>query len=82
MSGIHRSPYAGTWYPGEEKELGQLIEGALESARARMGPYLLPNPIAFVVPHAGLIYSGIVACAAYRYLQTVRPRRSLYSGAM
>jgi AmmeMemoRadiSam system protein B/AmmeMemoRadiSam system protein A len=80
MAGIHRSPYAGSWYPGDEGELRPLVEAALESSRRRTGSYLLPNPIAFVVPHAGLMYSGTVACAAYRYVQARQPRRVVLLG--
>ena len=80
MAEIHRSPYAGTWYPSDGRELERLIESALDSSRARTGPYLLPDPIAFVVPHAGLMYSGTVACAAYRHLQRRMPRRIVLLG--
>src|SRR5262245_46165797 len=80
MADIHRSPYAGTWYPGDGRELGRLIEVAFEGSRARTGSYLLPKPIAFVVPHAGLMYSGTVACAAYRYLQVRQPSRIVLLG--
>src|SRR5581483_8566860 len=80
MADVHCSPYAGTWYPGDEGELGRLVEGALERSLARTGPELLPEPIAFVVPHAGLMYSGTVACAAYLYLRARRPRRVVVLG--
>jgi hypothetical protein len=71
---------AGSWYPGDQGELRRLVEAALESSRARTGPELLPGPIAFVVPHAGLMYSGTVACAAYLYLQAWRPKRVVLLG--
>jgi MEMO1 family protein len=80
MAGIHHSPYAGSWYPGDEGELRRLVEAGLESSRRRTGPWLLPNPIAFVVPHAGLMYSGTVACAAYRYVEERQPRRIVLLG--
>jgi AmmeMemoRadiSam system protein B/AmmeMemoRadiSam system protein A len=42
----------------------------LSAARGipRIRPYLAPAPAGFVVPHAGLIYSGAVAAAAFRHL--------------
>jgi AmmeMemoRadiSam system protein B/AmmeMemoRadiSam system protein A len=80
MADIHCSPYAGSWFPADERELRQLVEAALESSRARTGSWLLPNPIAFVVPHAGLMYSGTVACGAYRYLHARPPRRVVLLG--
>ncbi len=80
MAYIHSSPYAGTWYPGDAGELQELIASALESSCRRTGAYLLPDPIAFVVPHAGLIYSGTVAAAAYRHIQMRSPRRIVLLG--
>jgi AmmeMemoRadiSam system protein B/AmmeMemoRadiSam system protein A len=80
MAEMHSSPYAGSWYPAGVGELGQLIEAAMDSSRARTGPELLPGPIAFVVPHAGLMYSGAVACAAYRHIQARQSRRIVLLG--
>jgi AmmeMemoRadiSam system protein B/AmmeMemoRadiSam system protein A len=80
MGEIHCSPYAGTWYPGDERQLGQLVEDALHCSRARTGPELLPGAIAFVVPHAGLMYSGTVACGAYLHVQARQPRRIVLLG--
>ena len=47
--------------------------------RQRTGAYLLANPLGFVVPHAGLQYSGAVAAAAYRHVRraTAPARRVL-----
>jgi MEMO1 family protein len=80
MAAVHQSPYAGTWYPAGEGELRSIIEAAFERARARTGSYLLPDPIAFVTPHAALMYSGTVACSVYRCLQARRPRRIVLLG--
>jgi AmmeMemoRadiSam system protein B len=80
MANVHTSPYAGTWYPGDAGELREAVREALEASRRRNGPYLLPNPIAFVVPHAGLMYSGSVAAAAYRHIQAHPPRRIVVLG--
>jgi MEMO1 family protein len=80
MTAVHQSPYAGAWYPAGEGELRSLIEAAFERARARTGEYLLPDPIAFVTPHAGLMYSGTVACSVYRHLQARRPQRIILLG--
>jgi AmmeMemoRadiSam system protein B/AmmeMemoRadiSam system protein A len=80
MGRVHYSPYAGSWYPGDAGELREGIARALEDSRRRAGPWLFPNPVAFVVPHAGLMYSGTVAAAVYRYLHACRPRRVVILG--
>jgi AmmeMemoRadiSam system protein B/AmmeMemoRadiSam system protein A len=80
MARVHTSPYAGAWYPAGENELRSLLETAMESSHARTGLELVPNALAFVVPHAGLMYSGTVACAAYRYMKVCRPRRIVLLG--
>lgn len=80
MSAIHASPYRGTWYPGSHEELGRLLEEIECASAQRTGGYLLPDPIAFVVPHAGLQYSGTVAGAVYRCLRQARPERIILLG--
>jgi MEMO1 family protein len=80
MASVHHSPYAGSWYPGDARELQELVAVALESSGRRTGPWLLPNAIAFVAPHAGLIYSGVVAASVYRHLRAQRPRRAVLLG--
>jgi hypothetical protein len=52
---------AGTFYPSDRIELARTVDAFLASAPARTGPH----PQAIVVPHAGYIYSGPVAAAAY-----------------
>lgn len=57
---------AGSWYPGEERELAR----ALDECLARVPPRELPGRIVgLVVPHAGLRYSGPVAAQAYALLR-------------
>lgn len=80
MTNVHESPYAGSWYPGRPAELEQLIDRLFEASLRRTGPCLYPEPLAFVVPHAGLAYSGTVAAAAYRCLRAVRPERVFLLG--
>jgi hypothetical protein len=60
--------------------LEALLERLFESSLKRTGPSLLPRPLAFVVPHAGLAYSGTVAAAAYRHLQSAKPERVFILG--
>lgn len=75
MIATHHSPFCGSWYPGEARELRRLLATLEESSEERTGPGFLPSPLAFVVPHAGLIYSGTVAQAAFRYLHHSPPER-------
>ena len=75
MIPVHRSPYAGEWYPAEASELERLLEDAFEHSRQRTGPFLFPNGLGFIVPHAGPKYSGTVAAAAYRAMEQQKPER-------
>ncbi|MFB3825662.1 MAG: AmmeMemoRadiSam system protein B [Bryobacteraceae bacterium] len=75
MAASHTSPYAGSWYPGRTEELSRLLDHLFSSSTKRTGEHLMPHARAFVVPHAGLAYSGTVAAAVYRHIAALRPRR-------
>lgn len=75
MSAVHASPFSGTWYPAQAAVLDRLIEERLELSRQRTGPFLLPEGLGFIVPHAGPEYSGVVAAAVYRSLLKHPPER-------
>jgi AmmeMemoRadiSam system protein B len=79
-SAFHATPYSGTWYPDQPGELKALLEELWGKSTQRNGPFLLPRGRAFVVPHAGLAYSGTVAAAVYRHLETEPPERVLLAG--
>lgn len=76
MTGILNTPaptiraptVAGTFYPADAEilaaDLNRLLGGDLPSS----GPF----PKAIIAPHAGYIYSGACAAAAYRYLAPAR----------
>src|ERR1039458_4188510 len=66
MHAVHVSPYVGTWYPDCRTDLERLLDDLFETSAQRTGAFLFANPLGFVVPHAGLQYSGAVAAAAYR----------------
>ena len=59
------SPIAGTWYPGDPFDLRQIVEGFLEKATA---PDVRGQVTGLIVPHAGLIYSGLSAAHAFKTL--------------
>ncbi len=74
MSAVHISPFSGSWYPERASELRSLLEGLFERSRTR-APFLYPDGLGFVVPHAGPVYSGTVAAAAYRAIGQQKPDR-------
>ena len=63
-SGV-KSQVAGMFYPGTEHAMRQLVSQLLTQASVRED---LPRARAYIVPHAGLIYSGSIAALAYRHL--------------
>jgi len=64
-SDLRPSPIAGSWYPGKAPELRALVEAFLEKAAA---PALSGDIQALLVPHAGLVYSGLTAAHAFKTL--------------
>jgi len=63
-----KSDLAGSWYPGNAKELKASLDGYLEHA----GTPLINDQadvIAIIEPHAGLVYSGQVAAYGYALLK-------------
>jgi AmmeMemoRadiSam system protein B/AmmeMemoRadiSam system protein A len=75
MEAVHISPYAGSWYPGHAEELDRLLAERFEQSSDRTGAFPFSEALAVVTPHAGPMYSGTVAAAAYRALQQSRPER-------
>ena len=75
MAAVHISPFSGVWYPAEAAELDRLLEEQFECSRRRTGPFLFPDALGFVVPHAGPEYSGVVAASVYRSLRQQKPER-------
>ncbi|MGD0497233.1 MAG: AmmeMemoRadiSam system protein B [Bryobacteraceae bacterium] len=74
MTAVHISPYSGSWYPAAASELEHLLDGLFEQSRRR-NPFLFPDGLGYVVPHAGPAYSGTVAAAVYRAIQQQKPER-------
>jgi len=77
MTKARTSQIAGTWYPSDPDELRALVErAAADAPRPAIDvddiPGRLSELAALVVPHAGLIYSGRIAAAAYRLLEGAR----------
>lgn len=57
--------YAGGFYPGSKSELARMLDGFF----ARIKVQRTGRIRALIVPHAGYIYSGIVAAASYSLLK-------------
>ena len=56
---------AGSFYPADARELGEMIDGFLAKAK----PVEVKDVVALVAPHAGYIYSGGVAANSYALLK-------------
>lgn len=82
---VRRSVIAGTWYPGDPRQLRAMMDGFLNEVP--------PEPLAgrlvgLISPHAGYIYSGQVAAFAYSQLRgktfpkvvVVSPVHRIYPG--
>jgi AmmeMemoRadiSam system protein B len=68
---IRPSPIAGTWYPGSSSALARSVDQQL--AEAETAP---PSGtvVGLIVPHAGHIYSGLVAACAFNVLRGLNPK--------
>jgi MEMO1 family protein len=64
MSTIRAPAVAGTFYPADPGRLRAMVEGFLAGA----GASDRPGPKAIIAPHAGYVYSGAVAGAAFAAL--------------
>lgn len=60
---IRPSPIAGSWYPGNAEELRRVLVGYLDNAKP---PIVSEKIRGLILPHAGLIYSGLTAAYALK----------------
>ena len=60
---------AGTFYPGDPLDLSRQITGYLANAKRTI---FSDNIRGIIAPHAGYMYSGAIACAAYKQLEGLR----------
>ena len=78
--------HAGTFYPASPGALRALVDAQLEEAAGRItaGPEgsrgMQPRPVGLVVPHAGLVYSGPIAAAAWATLRDRPPATLVLAG--
>ncbi len=65
MAAVRKSAIAGSWYPGHASALKQDIKNYFAS----VPDFDLPGEISgLVAPHAGYVYSGLVAAYAYKLI--------------
>ena len=72
MADVRSPAVAGLFYPTHPRSSRALVEALV--ADAPLEPESITCPRALVVPHAGYVYSGAVAAAAYAQLRPHRAR--------
>jgi len=66
-----RPAVAGSFYPADPATLAEMVDGHLAIAAERASRAATPivaEPLGLLVPHAGLMYSGVVAAVAWRLI--------------
>ena len=66
---------AGSFYPAKAAQLRRQVQGFLDDSKITAG-----TPKAIIVPHAGYIYSGVVAASAYSHINAAAIRRVVLLG--
>ena len=74
---VRKSPIAGSWYPGDKKQLQQQIEDYLAKAKP---PTLGGRICALISPHAGIQWSGQAAACGYKLLKGQKIKRVIVLG--
>ena len=74
---VRKSPIAGTWYPGEKKQLAYQIEDYFAKAKP---PAVEGRIIALISPHAGIQWSGQAAAYGYKLLKGKKVKRVIVLG--
>lgn len=69
MHVVRQPAVAGTFYPGDQRTLSGTVASLLAGAQAEQASGTTgPTPKVLVVPHAGYIYSGVMAARGYARL--------------
>ncbi len=76
---VRKTEYAGSFYPGDALDLSKMMDGLFREADDG-APIDPRKPRALIVPHAGYIYSGVVAAKAYRQVEDKHYSRILLMG--
>ncbi|MBU0530568.1 MAG: AmmeMemoRadiSam system protein B [Candidatus Aenigmatarchaeota archaeon] len=75
--GMRKPAVAGAFYPADKKELREMILGFIRYSRTVC---IQGELKALIVPHAGYIYSGVVAAAGYKLLKDSKYKKFLILG--
>ena len=65
---VKKTAFAGSWYPGSADRCRSAIERFNDDLKVEADTKTLDNPVAGVVPHAGWVYSGKLACRVFAAL--------------
>ena len=65
---VKKMAFAGSWYPGSADQCRSAIERFNDDFKTEADTKTLDNPVAGIVPHAGWIYSGKLACRVFAAL--------------
>lgn len=68
MSAVRLPAVAGTFYPIDHVELSSSVDAMLQARESQD-----PCPKAIIAPHAGHVYSGLIAASAYSRLKNANP---------
>jgi AmmeMemoRadiSam system protein B len=76
---IRKTEYAGSFYPGDALDLSKMMDELFREADDG-SPIDPRKPKALIVPHAGYMYSGVIAAKAYRQVEDKQYSRVLLMG--
>lgn len=65
---VKKMAFAGSWYPGAAEQCKSAIKQFCDDLSIGEDTNLLDNPVGGIVPHAGWIYSGKLACRVFSAL--------------
>jgi hypothetical protein len=77
MEIIRKPAVADAFYPADPEILGQMIDEYLQNC---VKPQIEGEIKAIIVPHAGYVYSGIVAAAGYNLIKNSKAKKVLLIG--
>ena len=77
MVKIRKPAVSGAFYPSDKESLNQMIDDFLQDCKK---PKIKGEVKALIVPHAGYVYSGIVAAAGYNLIKGANIKKVLLIG--
>jgi hypothetical protein len=66
--GVKKTAFAGSWYPGSAGQCRSAIKRFRDDLNIGEDAEIPDNPVGGIVPHAGWIYSGKLACRVFSAL--------------